>query len=383
MTGSELMDAGSTSIAASNKPAIAFCIEALTVGGAEQMLVDLANQFLARQWQVHMICLTKKGELVSRLDDAVTVHVLDKKPGVDPSLPNRLRKLLKSIKPVAVNSHLWTANLWTRISLLRTGIPAIVTEHSRDNWKPSVYRFLDRQLARSTFRLVAVSNDTADFYKQEIGIDESLVTVINNGVNTRRYAAGDGQSLRAQWVPEDQLLIGTVGRMVPAKNHVRLVQTAAELKKHRHDFKIVIVGDGPERPSIEAAIMDADIDSHVMLAGARTDIPDVLAALDLFVLSSDREGHPLTALEAQSAGTPVVLTNAGGSADAVARDGDEVGGELVEKSVEALSDAILAMLNDKGRLAKMANFAQTHALAHFDMQTMVDEYEALFRAAGK
>jgi len=361
-----------------NNKTIVFCIEALTVGGAEQMLVAMANQFIARTWQVHMVCLTKEGELAENLHDDVHLHVLNKKPGVDMQLPRRLRALVQGINPTAVNSHLWTANLWTRLSLLRTGIPVVVTEHSRDTWKPAHYKILDRLLAKSTNMLVAVSNDTADFYKQDVGIANSLVCVINNGVDTKRYAAGIGTALQAQWAPNNEILIGTVGRMVSAKNHIRLLEMVAILKHQLDNFKVVLVGDGELKESIEAAVKDKQLEKHVILAGARSDIPDVLAAFDIFVLSSDREGHPLTALEAQAAGTPVVLTTAGGSADAIASKNSQYGGILVEKDAQALASAVTKMLSDPDLLKAMSTFAQSHALAHFDMQHMVDQYEQLF-----
>jgi len=361
---------------------IAFCIEALTVGGAEQMLVAMANQFIARGWQVHMVCLTKEGELASELHAEVKLHVLNKQSGVDLRLPSRLRALLKGINPSAVNSHLWTANLWTRVSLLGAGIPVIVTEHSRDTWKAAHYRVLDRFLAKSTTKLVGVSNDTANFYKEDIRISEAKVCVINNGVDTKRYAAGDGSALNAQWAPEGQLLIGTVGRMVPAKNHIRLLDMAHALKERLPNFKVVLVGDGELRAEVEAAVKNKQLEDYVILAGARTDIPDVLAALDVFVLSSDREGHPLTALESQAAGTPVVLTKAGGSADAIAVDGELYGGVLVEKDYQSLADAVVALVKDKEHLQSIGSFGQQYALAHFDMQHMVDQYEALFVSAG-
>lgn len=359
---------------------IAFCIEALTVGGAEQMLVAMANEFIERRWQVHMICLSKPGELADKLDASVHLHVLNKKPGADLSLPKRLRALLLGINPIAVNSHLWTANLWTRVSLIRSSIPIVVTEHSRDFWKPRHYRMLDRLLIRTTLKLVAVSNDTADFYKDDIGIAADKVMVINNGVNTKRYANGDGNALKQQWAPNNELLIGTVGRMVEAKNHKRLVQVAALLESRMNNFKIILVGDGELRHAIEAAVESKGVHKVLHLAGARSDIPDVLAAFDLFVLTSDREGHPLTALEAQAAATPVVLTNAGGSADAVASDGVHSGGQLVEKDANAVADAIVDLTQNREALNAMGEFAQHYALQHFDLQHMVDQYETLFTA---
>lgn len=356
---------------------VVFCIEALTVGGAEQMLVAMANQFVGRGWRVHMVCLTKEGELASRLRSEVELHVLHKKPGVDLKLPRKLRALVQGINPNAVNSHLWTANLWTRIALARTGIPVVATEHSRDSWKPGHYRLLDRLLINVTSQLVAVSTDTAEFYTNTINIPADKVTVINNGIDTKRYAAGTGEALKQRWKKEHELLIGTVGRMVPAKNHLRLLEVASILKNKRLEFKLVLVGDGELRGSIEAAIDDKGLSDCVHLAGARSDIPDVLSALDIFVLSSDREGHPLTALEAQAAGTPVVLTNAGGSSDAIAKEGDKAGGILVDLDANAIADAIVSMAEDRTQLVAMGQFAQAHALEHFDLGRMVDRYEAL------
>ncbi|PIE37393.1 MAG: hypothetical protein CSA54_01430 [Gammaproteobacteria bacterium] len=329
--------------AAAPKPLrIAFVIEALTVGGAEKMLVAMANALAARGHHVHMICLSTAGELASDLDEAVVLDVLDKQRGLDRRLPGRLRRRIREIAPDVVNAHLWVANLWTRVALFGMRSPVVVvTEHSRDSWKPTLYRVVDRLLARRTARLVAVSADTAAFYRDEIGIAERRIVVINNGVDTERYAAGNGTALRQEWLgvaAETARLIGTVGRLVPAKNHPRLLEVMKMLATRHPAWRLVIVGDGPERSAIEAQVQRLGLADTVILAGQRSDIPDVLAALDVFVLSSDREGHPLTALEAQAAGTPVVLTEVGGARDALAfdRDSGATGGEVVPADTSAL-----------------------------------------------
>ena len=357
---------------------VAFVIEALTVGGAEQMLVGLANRCRELGWDVHVICLTAPGELASRLSERIEVHVLDKRPRIDPFLPSRLRRLVRRLRPHAINSHLWVANFWTRASLVGIDVPVIASEHSRDSWKPPLYRVLDRCLAPFTHTLVAVSEDTARFYRHEIGIDDALIRVINNGVDTARYADCDGRALRARWAPEGQRLIGTVGRLVTAKNQARLLDMMARLVAGGlDDVRLVIVGDGPERAALERRVDALGLAGQVTLAGQRDDVPDALAAFDVFVLSSDREGHPLTALEAQSAGTPVVLTDVGGSADAVARDGEERGGFLVERDAAALADAVRRLADDPDLRARMAAFARRHALANFDQEHMVERYVAL------
>jgi len=176
--------------------------------------------------------------------------------------------------------------------------------------------------------------------------------------------------------------LGTVGRLVSAKNHVRLIEMAVELKSRDVAFKLVIAGDGEERAAIEAKINQQDLSQQVLLLGQRLDIPDLLHSLDIFILSSDREGHPLTALEAQAAGTPVILTNAGGSADAIAggrgQMGEMLGGMLVEKSPRALADAVVALQQSELSLARRGKQAQAYALAHFDKRQMIDAYQRLF-----
>lgn len=357
---------------------LVFVIEALTVGGAERMVVDLANEFSLRGDHVSVVCLSTRGELAKSLSDAVNLSVLYKKSGADIRIVKRLRDLVVNEKATVVNSHLWTANLWTRLALFRTGIPVVATEHNRDIWKRGYNKLIDRLLSHVTARLIAVSEDTADFYRHDIGVNKDLVTVVNNGVDTRRYAAGNGDKLRAELANQDELLIGTVGRLADQKNHPRLVHAAAILKARGVPVRVVIAGEGPDRARTEASILEHDVTDCVTLLGERSDIPDLLAALDVFVLSSDREGHPLSALEAQSAGTPVVLTMAGGSADAIADSSGRSGGVLVEKSPEAIAVAIAELANDRSRLCDMSSFAAQYAATYFDKQVMIDGYSEIF-----
>ena len=380
-----------------NPLTIAFTIEELTVGGAERMVLAMANEFARQGWQVHMVCLRQAGILADELDARIELHVLDKKPGLDVSLVGKLRRCIRQINPMAVNSHLWVGNTWTRIALFFSATPVVATEHSRDDWKPAYYRWIDRLLSRRTAALVCVSSDTAEFYRNTIGLADSLVSVINNGVDTALYANGNGGALRSQWLHDTlgqsdatvnaPVVIGTVGRIVSAKNHRRMMDALSMLVNDAaladHSLCLVVVGDGEDRPVIEQYVLDKSLQNHVVFTGSRHDIPDVLAAFDIFVLSSDREGHPLTALEAQAAGAPVVLTNAGGSREAVARRGDAVGGVLVDKSAEALAEAMRDMILDPALRQSRANFAREYALAHFDKARMIERYAELFQSFGR
>lgn len=355
-----------------------FIIEALSVGGAEQMVIDLANEFVLRGDVVHVVCLTTLGELSNRLSSNVVLHVLNKKPGIDPTLPKKLRAVTLDNKIDVVNSHLWTANLWTRLALIKSGVPVVVTEHNRDIWKPFYYRLCDRLMGHATDRLIAVSEDTANFYRHDVGVINKIITVVNNGVDTSAYADGRGVELRKTLAKPDEFLVGTVGRLADAKNHSRLVEAAAILRDQGVPIRVAIAGEGPERATTEATIERLSMGEHVTLLGQRKDIPDLLAAFDVFALSSDREGHPLSALEAQAAGTPVVLTDAGGSADAVSEDDSGYGGMLVERSAEALATALAKLATDPTRMSAMSVFAKAYAKQNYDKTIMINSYSSIF-----
>ncbi|MFT6306568.1 MAG: glycosyltransferase involved in cell wall biosynthesis [Patiriisocius sp.] len=382
---------------------IAFTIEELSVGGAEKMLVTIANDLAALDWQVHLVCLKDAGELATDLDERVCLRVLNKKPGADFSLLWKLNRCLTELDPICVNSHLCVANTWTRTALALSSIPVVATEHSRDTWKPGYYRKIDRVLSYFSAALVAVSGDTADFYETTIGVKKSLIHVINNGVDTEIYAKGAGAALRTEWLGEvissveathsaksnadNLVLLGTVGRMITAKNHQRLIDALYRLVHDKTleylSLKLVFVGDGPERQAVESYTSERGLTDYVIFTGTRHDIPDVLEAFDVFVLSSDREGHPLTALEAQAAGTSVVLTDAGGSADAIAYSGNEVGGVLVDRCDEALAEALKELLINPEKRKARARFGQQFALANFDKRHMVTRYVELFESVGR
>ncbi|MFT4728617.1 MAG: glycosyltransferase involved in cell wall biosynthesis, partial [Granulosicoccus sp.] len=186
---------------------------------------------------------------------------------------------------------------------------------------------------------------------------------------------------------DNLVLLGTVGRMITAKNHQRLIDALYRLVHDKTleylSLKLVFVGDGPERQAVESYTSERGLTDYVIFTGTRHDIPDVLEAFDVFVLSSDREGHPLTALEAQAAGTSVVLTDAGGSADAIAYSGNEVGGVLVDRCDEALAEALKELLINPEKRKARARFGQQFALANFDKRHMVTRYVELFESVGR
>jgi glycosyltransferase involved in cell wall biosynthesis len=357
---------------------ILFATGHLRVGGAERVVVELANRLDRARWRPHVLCLAGAGPLSRDLRD-VPLHLLEKRPGLDPRLRGRIRAVLREVRPALVNAHLWTANTWMRLAVPRGGPPVVATEHNRDSWKRAHHRMIDRRLAGGTRAVVAVSKDVRDFYVEAVGLPPDRVTVIPNGVETAPLAGGEGWRVRAEFgVPDDAPLLGCICRLEPQKNVPRLLRTFARVRETLPEARLLLVGVGTDYHRAARAAHDARLGAALHFAGARSDIPDILAALDLFLLASDREGHPLTALEAQAAGVPVVLPDVGGCREAIAANGSRAGGRLVPPDAEALAQAALDLLGDPGALRDAGAFAQAFAREHFDVARMVGRYDGLF-----
>lgn len=360
---------------------VLFAIEALTIGGAEQMLVSLANGCALDGWDTHVVCLSWPGELADQLLPEVNFHVLQKKPGLDRHLPQAIQQLTSDIGPDVINTHLWTANTWMRACLWQQHVPIITTEHSSDSWKRLYHRWIDRALSRRSHRVIAVSQHAADYYVNRVGLKPSRVGVIHNGIDTLRFQHGHGLGLKQKLLNKQKFLVGTVGRMVPAKNHHRFVDMAKCLIDAGQAVQFVIAGDGPLHQDIARYANEQGIAERITLLGERRDVEHLMAAMDVFVLSSDREGHPLTALEAQTAGAPVVLTDVGGCAEAIAQQGEKCGGLLVSPDSKALAQAVQRLCEDAELRHDMGQFARQYAEDFFGQHTMKRAYQALFEQA--
>lgn len=136
--------------------------------------------------------------------------------------------------------------------------------------------------------------------------------LVVNGIETARFAY-DAQArgrVRSELGLTDQLLVGIVGRMTPQKNHLFALDIIAEARRSGRDVRLLVVGDGPLRPRIDARIAELDLIDAVILAGVRQDMPAVLSAMDVLLQPSLHEGFPVVGLEAQANGLPCVVSDA-------------------------------------------------------------------------
>jgi len=354
------------------------------VGGMEVGVTKLVNRANPELVRADVCAFTPAGRFRERLAPHVRLFELQRRSAFDWRLVNELRRLLSRERFNIVHTHAWgtLCEGWAAAKL--AGVPHVVhgehgtMETRRRNLR--VQRFVWRRLDR----VLSVSARLADRMAREVGYPRERIQTIRNGLDLDQWSAGDRAATRAALGagPQDVLVLA-VGRLVPVKNHALLLRAAAQLREAGVHCRVLIAGDGPLRPQLESQVRSLGIEPGVTLLGERQDVADLLAACDVFVLSSDSEGMSNTIIEAMAAARPVVATNVGGNPELVV-DGET--GMLVEsRNPEALSTAIASLASDCATRQRMGSAGRDRARREFDVHRMLHEYERLYLdvAAGR
>lgn len=369
-------------------PLVAHVIHHLVIGGLENGLVNLINHLPEDRYRHAVVCMTDYSEFRNRIvRKDVQVYAMNKRAGQDYAVRLRLYRLFRSIKPDLLHSRNLTA-LDSLLPAALAGVPRrLHGEHGRDEHDPfGVNRKLQwlRKLRRPLIdHYVPLSTDIELYLRERIGVPERKITRIYNGVDTNLFRpGGQGRSPLPgnQFSDPNLFIIGTVGRMQPVKDPCNLVRALLTLfdqfPQARKRVRLVMVGNGPLRPEIEAMIQAAGAADIVWLPGARHDVAEILRGLDLFVLPSLAEGISNTILEAMASGLPVVATCVGGNPELVEAS---ITGQLVPpREPTAMASAIRLYLENRSLGRAHGEKARTRVESCFSLPTMVSKYMALY-----
>jgi glycosyltransferase involved in cell wall biosynthesis len=281
-----------------------------------------------------------------------------------------------------LHTHKFGSNVWGAVLGRLAGVPVIIAhEHTWSYQGQPLRRLLDREvIARAAQVFLAVSREDRRRMIEIEHIDPRRIRFIPNGIPPKPRA--DRTAVRAELgIPAGAPVIGNVGRLQPQKALHFLIETAALLVRDFPDLRVLIIGEGSEEASIRTLIHRHDLEQTVILLGHRSDIPEVLSALDVAVSTSDWEGSPLAVMEYMAAGKPIVATRVGGVPDLVTSG---VHGILVERGdVKGLARSTAELLRDPDRRAAMGAQGRRRQRLEFDIDLMVRRleilYEELFR----
>lgn len=365
------------------RPRIAHVLHRLDFAGAEVLAADLSRQ-LRDRYEFIFLCLDAVGALGQRLQsEGFKVVNLARKPGLDLATVRRLRRLARQHRIALLHAHQYSPFSYAAMARFPTARPRILfTEHGRhypDVRKPKRV-VANKLLLRPADHVTAVGQFVKRALVDREGLPAKRIDVIHNGIDPDRFgdASADArQVVRAELaIPPGAPIVLQIARFHPVKDHTTALHAFARARQTVDRAHLVLAGDGPQRHIIEKLVADLRIQSHVHLLGVREDIPRLLAAADVFMLSSLSEGISVTLLEAMAAGLPVVATAVGGNAEVV--EHGRTGLLSPRQDATTLAHNLTAMLSHAILRQRMGAAGRKRLEARFTQQQMHDAYAAVY-----
>jgi glycosyltransferase involved in cell wall biosynthesis len=353
----------------------------MNYGGMERILNNLIRLVPQSEFEVHLVLLDYIGRFGAGLEGFATLHQAGKMSSFSLLRPVELTKLLRNLKADVVHSH---SGVWLKSARAAraAGVAGVVhTEHGRPLPDPLVGRWADWIASRSTDVVVAVSQPLARVLRRVVK-NGTRVEVILNGVDPDRFAPAHsrGEARQRLGLRMDDLVIGSIGRLEPIKNHDLALRALARFRAEspgKRSPVLVLAGDGSERARLEARVKALGLGDVVRFLGWRDDIEMLLSAFDLYTMTSDSEGTSISLLEAMSSGLCAVVTDVGGNAAVL-------GPELRHQLVTAGDDQALAkswrrFLEQPSLRQERGELARARVLRDFSVHRTAAEYAALYR----
>lgn len=358
---------------------ILLTITGLAMGGAEHVVVNLADALTARGYQVKIAYLTGEALVLpkSASVEVVSIGMQGSKDFFKAYF--KLRRVVKYFKPDVVHGHMIHANLLSRLLRLTVSIPKLIcTSHSNNEGgtlRMLAYRLTDRLADIST----NVSQDAVDEFVKKGAVKAGRMVAVVNGIDINRFVFNTDArtALRHQLNLESKKMLLAVGRLDKPKDYPNLLNAIAQLVNTRKDFKVFIAGDGPLKSDLLSLVKRLEITDFVDFLGVRRDIPELMSAADSFVLPSAWEGFGLVVAEAMACERVVVATDCGGVKEVVGSNGFLVEPKNNDLLAQALNEAL--NVSDADRVEIGAG-ARQRIIDHFSLDANVEAYLKLYTA---
>jgi glycosyltransferase involved in cell wall biosynthesis len=359
-------------------------IPTLDRGGAEKLLLLLARGLPRDRFDVHVCALERGGPLRAEFHEAgIPTTVIGKRWRVDPLAYTRLVRYIGRLQPDLVHTWIFSAGAYGRAAARAVGVKRLVAgEYCVDRWKSAWQWTVDRYLARCTHRFVTNSPAVRDYCAAH-RLPTRWFEVIPNGIPPARESdISRAELLRQLELPADARLIGAVSQLRPQKRVKDLIWAADLLRVLHDNLRLLVIGDGPERSTLERfARLASDLD-HIRFLGHRDDVWRILPHLDVFWNGSEYEGQPVAVMEAMATGVPVVASDIPGNRELVVHG--ETGYLVPIAGRAARARATDAILKDEALSKRLGAGGWQRMLDHFSVEENirrhVEMYEELLGA---
>ena len=371
-------------------PLVAHIIYALGTGGLENGLINIINRTPPDRYRHVIICLTNADEFANRITlPGVQVIQLHKPAGQNFRVFWDLWKTLRTLRPDVVHTRNLASLEMQLVTLLMPGIKRVHGEHGRDihdlDGTNKKYNLLRKAMQPFVHRYIAVSRDLLQWLKHTVSIPEKKLRQIYNGVDAGKFSPRQGSPLVGDLappglLPENAVVVGTVGRLAEVKNQQLLIEAVGYLFTKRPilrgTLRLVLVGDGPLKLQLVDRVKQLGLSDVVWFSGDRNDVPALMQLMDIFILPSLAEGISNTLLEAMASGLPVIATSVGGNVELIE---EGVNGRLVPvNNVVAMADALAELVDDPTLRQSMGEKGLALVRTTFNWEKTVADYLAVY-----
>lgn len=354
------------------------------VGGAETLLLAMLKNIDKTRFHF-TIAYATKGVLKKDFEAAgAEVIPFDSHMHLDIAAVLKLRKMIKDRKIDVLHSHQPRLDLFGAIACKLTGRPMVFTRHLAisespiGSFKKHIFISFDKITLASAVKIVCASKSIADDLEAVEKADRRKIEVIYAGLDLRVYDTGiEKGSIRKEFsIPADAPLIGMIGRINAQKSHQYFIMAASEVLKEEPKSRFFIVGDGPLRQEQERLAKSLGVETNVIFTGFRTDIPQIIADLDISALSSLTEALAVVNIEAMAMEKPVVSFDVGGVSELVING--KTGFLIPPKDWKSFARAIIELIRDKQKALQMGLSGRRRAEEMFSLDIMVHKHEKLY-----
>ncbi len=359
---------------------VAFVITGLGIGGAEKLVVSLANKLFERGHEVAILYLKGRADVLPC--DGVEVYPVEFESFSQFfSSAIKIRGILSRFRPDVVNSHLFHANMIVRFVRLLLPMRMLVTSAHNSNeegpFRMTAYR-LTNWLSDV---LTNVSDEAVRVFEKQGAVKSGQMITVHNGIDVNQFYKRDAsERLRIRnmlGVNESDILMVSVGRFCDAKDYPNLVNSIKLLASNSiKAWSLIVAGDGPLRASIEELSVDLGVADHIKFLGLRDDVPDLFSASDVFVLSSAWEGFPMVVGEAMASECFVIATDCGGVAEFLGDNGFLVEPRNPVALAEALNKSLA--LPDEMRLRE-ARRGRSRVESLYSIDLAIDKWLKIYQ----
>lgn len=358
---------------------VCFAIPSLDVGGTERQLLHLIRG-LTDDHEITVLCTQHDGTLAGEARRAgAELRSLQLRGGWDPRATYRFRRALQRIRPDVLHTFLFGFDYPANRAAQRLGVPAILSSRRQlSAWKKARHIRLQQRANQLADAIVANSRAVADFAQEQEGAPERMIRVIPNGIDVTEFECScDHAVLRKRYrIPAHTRVVGTVANLSSVKDYPLFFRVAEDLMERRPDVQFLVVGSGPLEHWFDEHVRGLDWSDRVTRVSTVTDVPDLLAFMDVFVFCSKSEGFPNAVMEAMAAGRAVVAANVGGIPELIE---EGITGHLISKrDASSFGTRVDALLNDDANRNALGQRAAEKVRETFSITSMVDAYRALY-----